>query len=653
MNRLFYPKLALTNIKKNSRAYFPYILACIGSVMMFYIMHAISTSPGLDQMSGGETIQLILNLGNVVIGFFSAIFLFYTNSFLIKRRKKEIGLYNILGMEKKHIARMLLDETLFVALAALALGLAGGMLLSKLMFWLLLRLLNFSVPIAFGISLKSVGTTVTLFALIFLATLFFTLRQIHVANPVELLRGGQVGEKEPKTKGLLAAFGALCLGAGYYLALWVQSPVDAIFVFFVAVLLVMAGTYALFTAGSIVILKLLRRNKRFYYQTRHFTAVSGMIYRMKQNAVGLANICILSTAVLVVISTTVCLYVGREEVVNRMYPRDVAVYGHESSEAQFQQTLEMTREEAQQQGLTLEHELAYRYEPYVAIRDGSTFSLTGGGYDYSSVCQLVFMTQQEYNRIQGDSVTLAPDEVLIYGLDGPYGEDTITLGSQRFTIRRELETLNTAEKSGQLVKAYYIVLADEAMIQHIAQDAGLEPETGLKFYIGFDLEGSAEAQQAFTDGIGDQVLKASVGYVDSRRESQEAFYSLYGGFFFLGIFLGILFLMATALIIYYKQVSEGYDDKARFAIMQKVGMSHQEIKATIRSQIIMVFFLPLAAAVVHIAFAFSVITKLLSIFGLTNFRLFLGCTAGTVALFAVIYLIVYSWTQRVYYRIVE
>ena len=653
MSKLFYPKLALTNIRKNRQTYFPYILACIGSIMMFYIMHSISTSPGLLQMSGGETILLILNLGNIVIGFFSAIFLFYTNSFLIKRRKKEIGLYNILGMEKKHIARMLFYETLFTALIALALGLAGGMLLSKLMFWLLLRLLNFSVPIAFGVSLQSVGTTATLFALIFLATLFFTLRQIHVANPVELLRGGQVGEKEPKTKGLLAVIGVLCLGAGYYLALWVESPVDAIFVFFVAVLLVMAGTYALFTAGSIAILKLLRRNKRFYYQTKHFTAVSGMIYRMKQNALGLANICILSTAVLVVLSTTVCLYVGREEVVNRMYPRDVAVYGKESSEAQFQQTLQLTREQAQQHGLTLENELAYRYEPYAAIRDGSVFFLDANSYDYTSVCQLILMTQEEYNRIQGDSVTLARDEALIYGLDGRYGGDAITLGGQRFVIRQELDTMNTAEQSGQLIKAYYVVLADEAVIRDIARGAGLEPPAGMKFYIGHDLRGDLEAQDAYTGGLSEQVVENRAGYVDSRRESQAAFYSLYGGFFFLGIFLGILFLMATALIIYYKQVSEGYDDKARFEIMQKVGMSRQEIKATIRSQIVMVFFLPLAAAVVHIAFAFSVITQLLSIFGLTNFRLFLGCTAATIALFAVIYFIVYSWTQRVYYRIVE
>ena len=428
---------------------------------------------------------------------------------------------------------------------------------------------------------------------------------------------------------------------------------DAIFIFFVAVLLVMAGTYALFTAGSIAILKLLRRNKRFYYQTKHFTAVSGMIYRMKQNAVGLANICILSTAVLVVISTTVCLYVGREEVVNRMYPRDVAVYGKESGEVQFQQILQTTREQAQHNGLALENELAYRYEPYAAIRDGSAFALEAGNYDYANVCQLILMTQEEYNRIQGDSVTLGQDEALIYGLDGPYGEETITLGGQRFTIRRELESMNTAEQSGQLIKAYYVVLADESILEQIARDAGLEPEAGLKFYIGFDLEGTLEAQDAFTEAISEQVAQKSAGYVDSRRESQESFYSLYGGFFFLGIFLGILFLMATAFIIYYKQVSEGYDDKARFEIMQKVGMSRQEIKATIRSQIVMVFFLPLAAAVVHIAFAFSVITKLLSIFGLTNFRLFLGCTAATIALFAVIYFIVYSWTQRVYYRIVE
>lgn len=659
MSRFFYAKLAASNLKKNAQTYLPYILTCIGTVMMDYIMVFLTENEGLGKMSGGSEVQMILKLGSYVIAIFAAIFLFYTHSFLIKRRKKEFGLFNILGMEKKHISRVLGFETLYVAVISLGAGLLGGILLSKLIFMILLKILNFKVPLGFNVSGPALAAALFLFAGIFLLILLNTLRQIHLAKPVELLQGGQTGEKEPKTKWPLVVIGTLSLGGGYYISLTTQSPLAALSQFFLAVLLVMTGTYCLFTAGSIAVLKLLRRNKGYYYQIRHFTAVAGMMYRMKQNAVGLASICIMATAVLVMVSTTVSLYIGMEDVLRTRYPQNIMI----STPVPAQQSVEGLQTSVH--GILAKHRLEgknvldYRYAALVGNLEGGRLITAKSKISNasSSVREFYLIPLEDYNRLAKSTASLGDDEILIYS-SSKYEDDTLTVLNRTFTVKERLDSffennLNRVSIPG----SYYIVVKDmdviKAMEEARAEENGDE-SSGYRYYLGFDLDASEADISAVYQDIRTAVGSDYPGIsIESPVAAKESFFAIYGGLFFLGIFLGALFIMATVLIIYYKQVSEGYDDKARFEIMQKVGMSREEVKGSIRSQVLTVFFLPLVTAGIHIAFAFPIITKLLAVLNLTNVGLFAWCTAGTILVFALFYALVYGLTAKVYYRIVS
>lgn len=657
MSKMFYQKLAITNIKKNGKTYFPYILTCISTIAMFYIMHFISLNDGLNTMSGGTDLKMILNLGTYVIGFFSVVFLFYTNSFLIKRRKKELGLYNILGMEKKHIAKVLFWETFFVALISMTLGLFLGIAVSKLMFLVLLKILQFKVPMGFIISTKSLIKTAALFGFVFVLTLMNNLRQIHLAKPVELLKGGQVGEKEPKTKWILTLIGILSLGVGYYIALTTEAPLAALNMFFLAAILVMIGTWALFTAGSIALLKMLRKNKKFYYKTNHFINVSGMIYRMKQNAVGLANICILSTTVLVMLSTTVSLYIGMEDMLRTRYPRDISINAKNVSKEKTEMINNLIKEQADKDNITLKNIVKYQSSSLPMIQDKNYFTDNGDYLDANNLGFLEFIPLSEYNDLENKSITLKENEVLLFTYRGEIAEDSINILGNEFKIKERINSMTVdGIASSIVVNGYFIIVPDEKTIEKIyasstQADGKMED---LSYYFAFDTDDNAEKEIALTNEINSKINQISIdAYCEGLEESRESFFSLYGGLFFLGIFLGALFIMATVLIIYYKQISEGYDDKERFEIMQKVGMSKEEIKKSIGNQVLMVFFLPLVTAIIHIAFAFKVIVKLLAALILTNVTLFAICTAGTIFVFAIFYAIVYFLTSQVYYKIVS
>ncbi|WP_284140378.1 ABC transporter permease [Virgibacillus sp. LDC-1] len=609
-------------------------------------------------MSGGESLISILNLGNIVIGFFSVIFLFYTNSFLIKRRKKEIGLFNILGMGKKHISKMIVWESFFVAVSSLVIGLTSGMIIGKLMFLFLSNILHFDVPLTYFVSTKSIGITLILFLSIFVLTLLNNLRHIHLAKPIELLRGGQVGEKEPKTKWVLVIIGVATLASGYYIALVTESPLAALNKFFLAVLLVIIGTYALFTAGTIALLKLMRKNKGFYYQTKHFISVSGMIYRMKQNAVGLANICILSTMVLVMLSSTVSLYIGMEDVINNRYPKEIDISANNISEEQAQVIENIIHEEAEKYQIEIVDPLHYRSADFPAIREGNTFTTDRTTINsLTNISMLELISLDEFNQLEEQSAKLEDNEVLIYTFKGQPVVNTITISGQEFQIKNQLKKLSlTGDSSGMLTDGYFVVVKDEETIKSLYPVEELEEVEwkDLSYFSGFDAKGSTENEIALTKALSQKLKDASIdGYAEGQEESRESFYSIYGGLFFLGLFLGALFIMATVLIMYYKQISEGYDDKERFAIMQKVGLSKEEIKKAIKSQVLIVFFLPLVAAVIHIAFAFKVITKLLALLNLTNVGLFVICTFTTISIFALFYAVVYTITAREYYKIVS
>jgi len=626
--------------------------------MMFYIMYALSKNKGLESIYGGEQLQIILSLGNYVIGLFSIIFLFYTNSFLIKRRKKEFGLFNILGMEKRHLSKVMLYETLFVAIISLLSGIIGGILLNKLIFLVLLRILNVKVQMGFEVSKSGIIETLILFGIIFTLTLLNTMRQIHLSNPIELLKGGQTGEKEPKTKWLLVIIGILSLSGGYYISLTTKDPMAAMNLFFIAVILVIIGTYSLFTAGSIAALKLLRKNKRYYYKTKHFISVSGMMYRMKQNAVGLANICILSTMVLVMISTTVSLYIGMEDVIRTRFQRNIIITSSDFSEESRTKIQNVVKDVLSDHKLTEQNILDYRYTDLSTVKDGANFITDHDrveGVSFSDISELTFIPLEDYNKVTGNSTSLEDDEILINSSRDNYDENTLSVLGRTFSVKEHIDSF-TKGNMDNIFNCYDIVVKDMSIVEKIITATEVYGEDKCKpvSTFGFDLSASDGECKAVSRGIREVLATENKDiYIEAAAEMKETVVTLYGGLFFLGIFLGLLFMMATILIIYYKQISEGYDDKERFDIMKKVGMSGHEVKKTIHSQVLTVFFLPLVAAVIHIAFAFKVITKLLAMLGLVNINLFALCTAGTILIFALFYGIVYAITAREYYKIVK
>ena len=655
-----YPKLAVQNIKRNSQFYLPYMITCVATIAMFYIMSYLTFGQGAASLHG--LLVIILQLGMIVIGLFSTIFLFYTNSFLMKRRQKEIGLYNILGMGKGNLAGMLFFETFFVAIITIAVGLGLGILFSKLILLALCKLVAFSVPFGFEIPLQGIYWTLGLFGGIFLLILISNLWRIKLSNPIELLHGSNVGEKEPKVKWVLAVLGVIALGAGYYIAIVTESPLAAIFLFFVAVVLVIIGTYLLFTASSIAILKRLKANPNYYYKTRHFIPVAGMIYRMKQNAVGLANICILSTMVLVMVSGTVCLYMGTEDSLIASYPNEYSIDVNSPTGNARENIRALVETAVAEEGYTPVNIQDFLSLPTVAYKTGSHLTLNlDNAYDTNGSAILTIVSASEYSRFSGESVELKTGEALLETSSDDIGTE-LTVDDMSFRIMGEA-TAPMLASSRSVISAiahtFFLVVSDEDYETILVTYPEIDPE----WHYGFDVEGlSGDEKLALYEIFQDTAMSADSDSIDGgfqslgtscREADRSMLYEMNGGFLFLGLFLGLVFLMATVLIIYYKQLSEGYDDRQRFEIMQKVGLSKPEIKKAIRSQILVVFFLPLGMAVVHIAFAFKMITKLLLVMGLTNVPLFAVCTVATVAVFAIIYGIVYTLTAKTYYRVVE
>ena len=656
MARGLYCKLALRNLKNNRRVTLPYLLSGAGIILMFYCITALTLGIDEEAMYGGSSVSAMMGFGVFVIALFALLFLFYTNSFLIKRRKKELGLYNILGMEKRHIARVLVIETLLTALCSLALGLGLGILSSRLLFWALGLVVGAAVPIAFTVPLPAVTGTLMLFGAIYLLTLGYNLLQLKLSRPIELLRGGETGEKEPKAHWLLAVLGAVLLGAGYYLALTVQDPLSALLLFFVAVVLVILGTYLLFLTGITALLKLLKKNKRFYYKLNHFTAVSGMLYRMKQNAAGLASICILFTALLVTVSTTFSLYTSMDGLLRARYPRNVLVSAYGANQEAKDLIRRNVAETAEHLGLSLEHVIDREGWNITTARVGKELHTQEVPSDAYAVVEI--FTEREFERFSGQEVNLSENQVLLFDPLGTFpAGDTLTIEGNNFEIVPSDYEMPDASTMAQIYEQYYLVFQSGAVVERLLAPSG--SNIAPTFSYDFDLAGaSAQDIQSFSDALGDKDFSGpGVSYQqllwEDSSSSRQAFLNLYGGLFFLGLFLGILFLLGTALIIYYKQVSEGYEDAKRFTIMQQVGMSHREVKRSIHSQILLVFFLPLLTAVLHLAFAFPMLQKILLVMGLADFWLIFLSTLGCVGVFALCYLAIYALTARTYYHLVE
>ena len=652
----FYWKLAFTNLKGNRRVYLPYLLSSVGIIMMFYSINALGQ--GIDQgaLYGGTTVASMMGLGVFVIGLFAVLFLFYTNSFIIKRRKKELGLYNILGMEKRHIAHILFRETLLIAVCSLALGLGLGIVFSRVLFWLLGLLLGTNLAVAFVIPVSAITSTLGLFGLIFLLTLCYNLLQVKLSKPIELLHGGETGEREPKAHWFLAVLGALLLGTGYTMAVTIQDPLSALVFFFVAVILVILGTYLLFITGITAMLKLLKKNKRFYYKTNHFTALSGMLFRMKQNAAGLASICVLFTALLVTVSTTFSLYTSMDGLLRARYPRNVLVSAYGANQEAKDLIRRNVAETAEHLGLSLEHVIDREGWNITTARVGKELHTQEVPSDAYAVVDI--FTEREFERFSGQEVNLSEDQVLLFDPLGTFpAGDTLAIDGNNFEIVPCDYEMPDASTMAQIYEQYYLVFQSGAVVERLLAPSG--SNIAPTFSYDFDLAGaSAQDIQSFSEALGDKDFSGpGVSYQqllwEDSSSSRQAFLNLYGGLFFLGLFLGILFLLGTALIIYYKQVSEGYEDAKRFTIMQQVGMSHREVKRSIHSQILLVFFLPLLTAVLHLAFAFPMLQKILLVMGLADFWLIFLSTLGCVGVFALCYLAIYALTARTYYHLVE
>ena len=561
-------------------------------------------------------------------------------------------------------------ETIITSIGSFAGGIAAGIIGSKLALLLLLKLLHIPSVLGFYISVKGIFTCLFMFGIVFLMILFLNLAKIHLSRPVELLRGNNTGEKEPAAKWLMALIGFICLGAGYYLAVTTESPIKAITIFLLAVILVMAGTYLLFTAGSIVILKFLRLRKSFYYRTGNFISISGMLYRMKQNAIGLASICILSTGVLLMISMTVSIYFGMNDIMLNRYPYDVDMSVTSISEDECQTAIEAFEKAIADNKVPVERSVEEIYLDIVCSKNGDQILIKPANTirNSDSVLVLSLLNQAEYERLTGISANLNDGEIFAW-YPSAVQKDSVTVDETEFTVKKWLDKNPLTCGEDAVSDNAVLVVTDEdfkkfdEMRTEMYKGVSSAPAgEDLTLHLGLDITGSETDKIDFGTPVMEDVkdLRKNGGLSENswitsgiRQQEYESYYADNGSLLFIGIFLGSLFLMGTAMIIYYKQISEGYEDQKRFEIMQKVGLSRREVRSSVRRQILMVFFLPLLMAMLHITMAFPMIRRMLLLFGMTNTKLFIGCTAGTVLIFAVVYGLIYLMTARSYYHIIE
>ena len=686
----FFLKLARSNISKNRRFFLPRILSEAGLLCVFYIVFTLRADERILQLRGGQYIEVFMSIGVAVMMLLSVILLFYINSFLMKQRKREFGVYNILGLEKRHICRVLFHETALSSLASVVLGLAMGTLFYKLCSLLICQLLNAEIVLGFYfINARSLTLSGAFFLVLDVMAYGVNCVTIARLKPVELLSSANVGEREPKVKWPLLVLGLLALGGGYYISLTTQNPLKALVLFFVAVILVIIGTYFLFVAGSIFVLKALKKNKRFYYNKKHMPAVSGLLYRMKQNAVGLASIAVLATGVLVMISTTVSLYAGAEETVKRNYPQDYylsARYLQWSDEGQLLHAEDMPRETmlraveqgAEKNGLTIKEIALQEYLTVSYIYENDTLTcerVSGNAADnLKGLSVITYITEEMYRSLGGEALNLAKDEIAVCPMDirqSGFDRPTLTIGEDTYQIKTTIPLFPISSgMEAAATNSYGVVVADESVLAHIidqqkaaygeaasdytrriaASFAGREANGDVGEKLERDVEAYLKEAAFPQQQEPGESLVITGNTVWGARESVTA---MCGALLFLGIILGLVCLFATVLIVYYKQISEGYEDRVRFQIMQKVGMSRREVKSTINSQVLLVFFLPLVVAGMHLAFAFPILEKVLHILLLSSTSLFVICSLVTFGVFAAVYTLIYMATARTYYKIVR
>ncbi|KAF1304282.1 FtsX-like permease family protein [Enterococcus saccharolyticus] len=658
---MFYTKLATRNILKNKPVYFPFLFSMIFIVILNFLMYVMLKNEGMTKMPNAQAVRSMFNLGLIVIMIFSVIFSIYTNGFLNKHRKKELGLYNVLGLDKKAIGWMLFIESILSFLLSLGGGLLIGSIFSKYLFLILKKLTGFGEHFTFQLTAEMFYLTALFHAFIFLSLFLINLLSLRRANPTELLRGSNVGEREPKARWFLSVIGLICLGIGYYLSLTIESPLSALYTFFYAILLVIFGTYIVMITFSISLLKFLKNRSSIYYRPKAFINISGMLYRMKQNGMGLASICVLSTMVLVTISSTVGLFAGKEDSLRNQHPFDMQLGTQTTGEAIEPKLTELMEE------YTITPDEFFVFNDYVElptlVKEGTKFNESSQrdflekqkGANLNLV-DMEIMTAEEYEMFSGKKIILSADDAYVY--TSAEQLDELQLGTKTFQVTA-LDDFPFSTHEASLIDRYTVVVKDRSVLEDIVMNSQINTTIGTRIALNFTAEGDRES---FVEAVSRfvQELNANAGettemyaYFESIDQSRKDMSELVGGFLFIGVIFSLSFIVATGLIIYYKQISEGYEDAYRFEVMQKVGMSHKEVKQTIRSQVLMVFFFPLLLAIVHLLFASPIIQKLLLIFGFHNQTLYIMVTALGILVFSLCYFIVYLQTSKIYYQIVE
>ena len=681
MKMSLYPKLAWDGIRKNKRFYLPYILTCIGMIMMFYIIHYLAAMTILNDMPGGDTLTVVFGFGYWIVTLFASIFLFYTNSFLMRRRQKEFGLYNILGMGKGNLSILLLWESVILFVISMAGGLMGGILFAKMAELCLIMILNGEVTYDLRIDPEAFINTWIIFALIFAMIFVKGLMKIRKSSAVALLKSENIGEKPPRANYLLGIAGIVILAGAYYIALSIESPLIALAWFFIAVCMVIVATYLLFISGSVMLCKILQKNKSYYYKKNHFVSVSSMVYRMKRNGAGLASICILSTMVLVMMMGAGSLYFGKEDSLNTRYPKDIAVsVDFLSDDEKSEYTEEKEAYFIQQVDAVLENHgvTPQNVEQYVStsvaglLKDGKLvvdrrLVNSADTQTMDDVAQIYLIPLSSYNRCMGTQETLEENEVLLHCVRRTYDDPTIKLNDGTiWTVKKHVDrVMGGGDAAMNMVPSVFVITNDvlqaidsfNTELDDISETYLCRLEVSYAFDADIAPEDEIRLGDAIRERIRDMASAGEGGFysygVECREAERADFYGLFGGLFFLGMFLSVIFLAATVLIIYYKQVTEGYEDEARFGMMRKVGMTAKDIRKSINSQMLTVFFLPLITAALHTSFAFPMVQKLLAMFNLRNMILSMTVTGIAFLVFGVFYAIVYRVTSNAYYAIVS
>ena len=670
----FYSKFALNNLVKNKKFIIPYVLSAIFTIMSFYILSSLAFGDNLDKLPNGiDATKQVLSLGIIVIAIFSIIFLFYTYSFLVKRRVKEFGLYSVLGMTKKQIAKILVLETIFIAVTTIVLGIGLGIIFDKLMLLVLLKLFSAGVSFGFSITPIAIVFSVLLFGGIFFLLLLYTVLKIARLKIVALLKDENKGEKEPKSRWILAIIGLALIGYGYYTAQTVQNPIKALTVFFFAVVAVIIGTYLVFMAVSITVLKIMKNNKNFYYKPKNFISVSGLLYRMKRNAVGLANICILSTMVLVTMGSTSALYAGMEKSYNERFPRQLMIAGYHSTNSKLTDIENNVKAAAKEAGTEVQDLVSYNSLPMVGRLVEDKFNFEANlGVDLANVRMIVVLQLKDYNKFANKNKTLESNEIFLHvDKKGEYNHQTISLNGIEYKVKEKLAEFpgTIGSDSANIMDTYYVIVKDNKETEKIAakleekyaelkkQDAakrGISIETGVSTvqnYVAFnikDTDREAKVIESFK-----KLEKGESVSIEGKEENKLTFRGVFASFLFIGVFISLIFVTSQVVIMYYKQISEGYEDKGNFEIMRKVGITDKQIKQSIRSQVLLIFFSPLIIATLHTIVAYPFIEKILRLFLITDSSIFLQALAVTIVVFAIFYLIVYAITSKIYYRIIK